>query len=86
MNVDLTHQILDDSASRVRSSSPWPIGPDTIGGTASTRRSCVPSAGHHRCRSRPGLRDTVEWYRANEWWWRPIKEQDPAFRAYYQAQ
>jgi dTDP-glucose 4,6-dehydratase len=33
-----------------------------------------------------GLRTTVEWYRANEWWWRPIKEQDPAFRSYYQAQ
>jgi dTDP-glucose 4,6-dehydratase len=33
-----------------------------------------------------GLAATVEWYRANEWWWRPIKDQDPAFRAYYQAQ
>ena len=33
-----------------------------------------------------GLKQTVEWYRANEWWWRPIKEQDPAFRAYYQTQ
>jgi dTDP-glucose 4,6-dehydratase len=33
-----------------------------------------------------GLRDTVEWYRKNEWWWRPIKEQDPAFRAYHAAQ
>ena len=33
-----------------------------------------------------GLADTVRWYRENEWWWRPIKEQDPAFRAYYQAQ
>jgi dTDP-glucose 4,6-dehydratase len=33
-----------------------------------------------------GLAETVEWYRANEWWWRPIKEQDPAFRAYYQTQ
>jgi dTDP-glucose 4,6-dehydratase len=33
-----------------------------------------------------GLAATVEWYRTNEWWWRPIKEQDPAFRAYYQAQ
>ncbi len=29
-----------------------------------------------------GLRDTIEWYRANEWWWRPIKEQDPSFREY----
>jgi dTDP-glucose 4,6-dehydratase len=33
-----------------------------------------------------GLRDTVEWYRQNEWWWRPIKDADPAFRAYYDAQ
>ncbi len=33
-----------------------------------------------------GLRDTVRWYRENEWWWRPIKENDPAFRSYYQTQ
>jgi dTDP-glucose 4,6-dehydratase len=33
-----------------------------------------------------GLAETVHWYQSNEWWWRPIKEQDPAFRAYYQAQ
>jgi dTDP-glucose 4,6-dehydratase len=33
-----------------------------------------------------GLQQTIHWYVANEWWWRPIKEQDPAFRAYYQQQ
>jgi dTDP-glucose 4,6-dehydratase len=33
-----------------------------------------------------GLKETVRWYRDNEWWWRPIKENDPAFRAYYQTQ
>ena len=33
-----------------------------------------------------GLAGTVRWYQQNEWWWRPIKEQDAAFRAYYQAQ
>jgi dTDP-glucose 4,6-dehydratase len=33
-----------------------------------------------------GLLETVEWYRQNEWWWRPIKEQDEHYRAYYQAQ
>ena len=33
-----------------------------------------------------GLADTVAWYRQNEWWWRPIKEEDPAFQAYYKAQ
>jgi dTDP-glucose 4,6-dehydratase len=33
-----------------------------------------------------GLKETVRWYRDNEWWWRPIKENDPAFRAYYETQ
>ena len=33
-----------------------------------------------------GLQDTVRWYCDHEWWWRPIKEHDPGFRAYYQAQ
>jgi dTDP-glucose 4,6-dehydratase len=33
-----------------------------------------------------GLADTVEWYRQNEWWWRPIKQEDPAFKAYYEIQ
>jgi len=33
-----------------------------------------------------GLRATVDWYRQNQWWWRPIKEHDPAFKAYYDAQ
>ena len=33
-----------------------------------------------------GLAQTVEWYLQNEWWWRPIKEADPAFRSYYDAQ
>jgi len=33
-----------------------------------------------------GLARTVAWYRENQGWWRPIKEQDPAYRAYYQTQ
>jgi dTDP-glucose 4,6-dehydratase len=33
-----------------------------------------------------GLEATVAWYRENEWWWRPIKQDDPAYRAYYAAQ
>jgi dTDP-glucose 4,6-dehydratase len=33
-----------------------------------------------------GLRETVNWYKENEWWWRPIKEQDPRFREYYATQ
>jgi len=27
-----------------------------------------------------GLAAVVDWYRDNEWWWRPIKEGDPAYR------
>jgi len=33
-----------------------------------------------------GLRDTVEWYRNNEWWWRPIKQGNAEFQSYYAAQ
>jgi dTDP-glucose 4,6-dehydratase len=33
-----------------------------------------------------GLAETVAWYQQNQWWWRPIKEADPAFQAYYQTQ
>jgi dTDP-glucose 4,6-dehydratase len=31
-----------------------------------------------------GLRETVEWYRANAWWWKPVKSGD--FRDYYKVQ
>ena len=30
-----------------------------------------------------GLKATVDWYRSNESWWRPIKEQSPAFKDHY---
>jgi dTDP-glucose 4,6-dehydratase len=33
-----------------------------------------------------GLAKTVAWYRDNERWWRPIKDEDPEFRKYYQNQ
>ncbi len=31
-----------------------------------------------------GLRETVEWYRGNDWWWKPVKS--GAFQDYYQVQ
>jgi len=31
-----------------------------------------------------GLRETVEWYRANPWWWKPVKSGD--FKDYYRVQ
>jgi dTDP-glucose 4,6-dehydratase len=85
-NVDLTHRILhllDRPASLIRSVADRP-GHD--------RRYCLDTAKLRGLGWAPladfdaGLTETVAWYRANEWWWRPIKEQDPAFRAYYQAQ
>ena len=33
-----------------------------------------------------GLKETVAWYQANEWWWRPIKERDANYKAYMDAQ
>jgi dTDP-glucose 4,6-dehydratase len=33
-----------------------------------------------------GLAETTRWYRENEWWWRPIKEQDGQFKTYYRTQ
>ena len=33
-----------------------------------------------------GLAETVDWYRQHEWWWRPVKHGDPAFREYYARQ
>jgi dTDP-glucose 4,6-dehydratase len=56
------------------------------------RRYCLSSAKLRALGWQPsipfdaGLTDTVAWYRANEWWWRPIREDDPAFRAYYESQ
>ena len=31
-----------------------------------------------------GLRETVAWYRANAWWWKPVKS--GAFEDYYRVQ
>ena len=33
-----------------------------------------------------GLKATVGWYRENEWWWRPLKDNHTAFTAYYDKQ
>jgi dTDP-glucose 4,6-dehydratase len=85
-NVDLTHRILGllgKPASLIK-----PV-PDRQG---HDRRYCLDTTKLRSLGWSPradfgqGLATTVDWYRTNEWWWRPIKEQDPAFRAYYEAQ
>ncbi len=85
-NVDLTHRVLalmDKPTSLIK-----PV-PDRPG---HDRRYALDTAKLRGLGWAPrvtfdeGLRETVTWYRENEWWWRPIKERDPAFRAYYEAQ
>ena len=85
-NIDLTRRILDlvgQSESLIH-----PVA-DRVG---HDRRYSLDSSKLQRLGWQPqvpfdaGLRDTVAWYRQNEWWWRPIKEQDADFRAFYDAQ
>jgi dTDP-glucose 4,6-dehydratase len=86
MNVDLTHRILatlDKPLSLIA-----PVA-DRLG---HDRRYSLDTAKLRALGWSPqvpfeeGIAATVDWYRRNEWWWRPIKEHDPAFRSYYQAQ
>jgi dTDP-glucose 4,6-dehydratase len=85
-NVDLTHRILELTGRP--SSLITPVadrpGHDRRYALDTTKLRAVGWTPHVPFDA--GLAATVEWYRANESWWRPIKEQDPAFRAYYAAQ
>ena len=85
-NVDLTHrilEILDRPTTLIRPVTDRP-GHD--------RRYCLNTTKLRalgwtpQVAFRDGLRAAVEWNRANEWWWRPIKDGNPAFRDYYQKQ
>ena len=87
MNVELTHRILDGLGKphtliKPVADRPGPRPPLLPRHHQAARGR----AGRRRCRSSDGLQQTVEWYRDNEWWWRPIKEQDAAYKAYYQTQ
>ena len=85
-NVDLTHKILELAGK----------GRDMIKPVADRkghdRRYSLSSAKLRKMGWAPevdfeqGLRDTVAWYQQNEWWWRPIKERDPNYKAYIDAQ
>ena len=85
-NVDLTHrilEILDRPTTLIRSVTDRP-GHDhryCLDTTKLRALGWTPQVAF-----RDGLRAAVEWYRSNEWWWRPIKDGNPAFRDYYQKQ
>jgi len=85
-NVDLTHRILelaDRPSSLIKPVADRPGHDRRYALDTAKLRSLgwSPAVPFDR-----GLADTVRWYRENEWWWRPIKEKDEAFRAYHQAQ
>lgn len=85
-NLELTHRIL---ALVNRPASLIEPVPDRPG---HDRRYCLDTSKLRSLGWRPrasfdeGLRETVAWYRNNDWWWRPIKDCDPAFREYYEKQ
>jgi dTDP-glucose 4,6-dehydratase len=86
MNVELTRFILDVLDKPLSLINPVQDRP------GHDRRYCLDTAKLRALGWTPhihfedGLRGTIDWYRRNEWWWRPIKETDPAFRSYYEAQ
>ena len=86
MNVDLTTRILTALGKPLSLIKPVADRP------GHDRRYCLDTSKLRSLGWTPevpfetGLQDTVQWYRDNDWWWRPIKDQDPTFRSYYQAQ
>jgi dTDP-glucose 4,6-dehydratase len=85
-NIDLTHRILtqlDRPASLIERVADRP-GHDarySLDTTKLRQLGWSPAVPFEQ-----GLSETVAWYRENEWWWRPIKDADPGFRAYYDSQ
>ena len=85
-NVDLTRQILELTGRPASLITPVA---DRLG---HDRRYALDLAKLHALGWKPevpfdaGLEATVQWYRENEWWWRPVKDKDPAYRAYYARQ
>jgi dTDP-glucose 4,6-dehydratase len=85
-NVDLTHRILElvgKPPSLIKPVADRP-GHDRRYSLATAKLEALGWKPRHDFAH--GLADTVRWYRENEAWWRPIKDQDPAFRTYYQEQ
>jgi dTDP-glucose 4,6-dehydratase len=85
-NIDLTHRILDALG------KPKSLVQQVADRPGHDQRYCLDTTKLRSIGWSPqvafgtGLRETLEWYRTNEWWWRPIKEHDSNFKSYYQAQ
>ncbi len=86
-NVDLTHRILElvgKPESLIQPVADRP-GHDRRYSLDTSKLAVARLAAAGRVRSR-GSPTPSRGTANNEWWWRPIKDQDPAFRKYYQAQ
>ena len=85
-NIDLTHRILELLARPRSLIDPVPdrLGHDRRYSLDTTKLRALGWRPRHAFLD--GLRATVDWYRDNEWWWRPIKEADPAYLECYQTQ
>ena len=85
-NVDLTHRILELVGKPASLITPVADRP------GHDRRYSLDTSKLKSLGWRPrhvfeqGLAETVAWYKQNERWWRPIKDQDAEYRKYYQAQ
>ena len=85
-NVDLTHRILELLGRPKTLITPVADRPGHDR-RYSLDTSKLESAGWRpRANFDQGLAETVAWYREHERWWRPIKDEDPEFRKYYQGQ
>ena len=85
-NLDLTHRILElvgKPTSLIKPVADRP-GHDRRYSLDTSKLKSLGWRPRHKFEQ--GLAETVALYKANERWWRPIKDQDPEFRKYYQAQ
>ena len=85
-NVDLTHRILElvgKPTSLIKPVADRP-GHDRRYSLDTTKLKSLGWRPLHEFVQ--GLAETVDWYKHNERWWRPIKDQDAEFKKYYQAQ
>ena len=85
-NVDLTHRILELMSLPTTMITPVADRPGHDRRYALDTRKLQSLGWAPQVPFEEGLAATVQWYRDNEAWWRPIKEQDAAFKAYYAAQ
>ena len=85
-NLDLTHRILTELDRPASLITPVEdrLGHDRRYSLDTTKLRALGWLPRHAFDE--GLQNTVAWYRDNEWWWRPIKEADPAYRDYYETQ